>query len=209
MRRPRSPAGGKATLLLNPTVVAVRAREVGIEVAAGMFEFQALRRELSSSEPAPWEMIVWHEVAVTRAHGLAERGLVLSSWQRKQPGQSLLTDVVRIDAPVGLALRENRAAKIFCTSAMVPGTSGATRGIVVFRADETAIFCGASAPVVISFCVRAARATRLIFGSLVLSVPAAIARSTDSLAVWQTYAPGGCGNPWHPSRESGPPAARP
>jgi hypothetical protein len=47
---------------------------------------------------------------------------------------------------------------------------------------KSAIFCGASAAVAICSCSIACTATRFTFGNFVESVPAAIERSTESLA---------------------------
>ena len=79
-------------------------------------------------------------------------------------------------------------AKTACTAAMAPGSSVAKAWSVYFARRKSAIFCAASAFVVMASCVMACTATRLMFGRLRERVPLAMAFSVASLAVGKMWA---------------------
>src|ERR1035437_6548043 len=97
----------RSALFLDAAVVAVGAGEVGVEVAAGVLEFLALGVEHFHAGGLALGEDRVAGVAITRAHGLAERRLVLVVVATEAAGPVLVADGIGIDPPVGDALGED------------------------------------------------------------------------------------------------------
>src|SRR5436309_2820306 len=120
-------------LFLNAAVVTVGAGQVGIEFAAGVGEIEAFRGQRLELRALALRDDRVTRGTVARAHGLAERGLVFVVVAAETAGPVLVADVVRVNAPVGLAFGEDRRGENLLHRGNRAGDFGRERGVGVFR----------------------------------------------------------------------------